>query len=292
VAFPTNGTTEVVYVYAPVYTVAFNSNGGSAVPDQIITQDSANVATNGRSATKPTNPIRTGYTLEGWYLESSLTGAKYDFNTPVVGDITLYAKWQANSYQISYFANAIDATGTMPNTAVVYKSNAQLSPNIFVREAYDWVGWNTAADGGGEAYEDEYQFEPYQIAGNLSVYAQWQIKSYTVTFVDPDGNILKVETVNHGDGATAPATPHRDNQTFKNWDKAFDNITGDLTVMAVYEQNPPVILGIPDTGLLRTGTIAVVVALPLALLALLAISSRSYKKIKVKQPIDEQIFRL
>jgi len=67
------------------YTVTFNSNGGSAVIDQFIG--------NGRTATRPDNPTRSGYVIENWYRDSGLT-TLYNFSTPVTSNITLYAKWK------------------------------------------------------------------------------------------------------------------------------------------------------------------------------------------------------
>ncbi len=58
---------------------------------------------------------------------------------------------------------------------------------------------------------------------------------YTVTFKDHDGKALKTEEVEHGNAATAPADPTREGYTFTGWDVAFDNVTGDLTVIAQYE---------------------------------------------------------
>lgn len=67
-----------------LYTVTFNSNGGSDVPGQIR----ANAA-----ATAPT-VSRAGYTLVGWYTDEAYTAA-YDFTKPVTDSVTLYAKWEA-----------------------------------------------------------------------------------------------------------------------------------------------------------------------------------------------------
>lgn len=67
-----------------LYTVTFNSNGGSDVPGQIR----ANAA-----ATKP-DSRKAGYTLVGWYTDEACTAA-YDFTKPVTDSVTLYAKWEA-----------------------------------------------------------------------------------------------------------------------------------------------------------------------------------------------------
>lgn len=62
-------------------------------------------------------------------------------------------------------------------------------------------------------------------------------ETFTVTFVDFDGTVLKTETVESGKSATAPADPTRTGYAFAGWDVAFDNITADLTVTATYTLN-------------------------------------------------------
>lgn len=82
----------------PLYTVTFNSNGGSDVPEQIR----ANAA-----ATKP-DSRRAGYTLVGWYTDEACTAA-YDFTKPVTDSVTLYAKWEAAP---RYYYNSGTTTDT------------------------------------------------------------------------------------------------------------------------------------------------------------------------------------
>lgn len=71
------------------WTVAFNSNGGSAC-------DTKFVATADGKLVKPADPTRDGYTFGGWYTDETCTQA-YGFSTPVTADLTLYAKWTKNA---------------------------------------------------------------------------------------------------------------------------------------------------------------------------------------------------
>ena len=75
-------TWEQQQVVPTVYTVTFDSNGGSAVTAQTIEE--------GQKATKPADPTKSGYDFKGW----TLNGSAYDFNTAVNGDITLVATWE------------------------------------------------------------------------------------------------------------------------------------------------------------------------------------------------------
>jgi hypothetical protein len=77
-------------------------------------------------------------------------------------------------------------------------------------------------------------------------------RDYDVTFIDPDGNVIREETVEYGDPASAPKPPARNGEKFIGWDKTFDKITGNLIVTAIYEKLPtePVVPGAPNTGLM------------------------------------------
>ena len=81
--------TNVMYVEPePVlYTVTFESNGGSPVPEQTVKEN--------ETAEKPEDPTREGYSFNGWYLDESCT-VSFDFTTPITADVTLYAKWTEN----------------------------------------------------------------------------------------------------------------------------------------------------------------------------------------------------
>lgn len=67
------------------YTVTFEANNGDKTTKQIVNRNT--------TVTKPTDPIREGYTFVGWFTDKELT-KEYDFNDNVTGNITLYAKWE------------------------------------------------------------------------------------------------------------------------------------------------------------------------------------------------------
>lgn len=71
------------------------------------------------------------------------------------------------------------------------------------------------------------------VHGDITLYADLT-HYYTVTFLDRDGNILKVEDVDEGESATAPVAPSVTGHSFDGWDVAFDNVTDDITVTALY----------------------------------------------------------
>ncbi len=63
------------------------------------------------------------------------------------------------------------------------------------------------------------------------------VETFTVSFVDFDGTVLKTETVEIGKSATAPETPVREGFVFTGWDNDFSAVTEDLTVTALYERS-------------------------------------------------------
>ena len=72
---------------ATYYTVSFDTDGGSSVPDQSVRS--------GGKATKPADPTKTSYTFAGWYKEDTFTTA-FDFDTDTIAaDTTIYAKFTA-----------------------------------------------------------------------------------------------------------------------------------------------------------------------------------------------------
>lgn len=106
----------------PLYTVTFNSNGGSDVPEQIR----ANAA-----ATKPADPTRSGYDFGGWYTDEAFT-TEYTFteSEKVTQALTLYAKWTKEAPKYYYYSPAVGSADT----------TAKASPKTFDAGVGVYVG--------------------------------------------------------------------------------------------------------------------------------------------------------
>ena len=113
-----------------------------------------------------------------------------------------------------------DWDGTVLKTQEVQHGGDAEAPADPTRAGYTFTGWDKAFT---------------NIMADLVVTAQYEINTYTVTFKDWDGTVLKTQEVQYGGDAEAPADPTRVGYTFTGWDKAFTNITADLVVTAQYE---------------------------------------------------------
>ena len=67
------------------FTVQFESNGGSPVPSQTVTE--------GDVVARPEDPSKEGFSFAGWFVDTGLVNL-YDFGMPVHGNFTLFAKWE------------------------------------------------------------------------------------------------------------------------------------------------------------------------------------------------------
>jgi predicted outer membrane repeat protein len=139
------------------------------------------------------------------------------------------------TYTVTYDANGA-TSGTAPVDPTPYSAdNAQATvlgnTGNLALGTYTFAGWNTAKDGKGTPYAAN---ETFTVSGNITLYAQWALNTFTVRFLDFDGTELKSETVSYGSDATAPSDPTREGYTFTGWDKDFTNVTTDIDIKALY----------------------------------------------------------
>ena len=92
---------------------------------------------------------------------------EYDCLTSTSNTFTLYHKYTATSYTITYNNNG--GSGSMSSTSGTL--NLTVSSNTFTKTGYTFTGWNTSSDGSGTSYANG---DTYSTASNVTLYAQWQ----------------------------------------------------------------------------------------------------------------------
>ena len=136
------------------YTVQFVSDHGSFA-DQTI-EYGETIKTD-----KLTIPEVEGYTFDGWYAEDN---TKFDFTQPIKHNTTVYAKWTANDYEVSFVTEHGDA----PTSQNVKYNGTANDPGTLTAEGYTFIGWYADA-----AHTTEFNFST-PITGDTKVYAKWE----------------------------------------------------------------------------------------------------------------------
>ncbi len=175
--FETDVVTDNITLYAKwigdVYTVTFDTQGGSPVEAQQVSRD--------QFVTRPEDPVREGYTFVGW-VTTSTGSTEYEFETAKVQkDITIYAKWTPIKYTVTFDSRGGSEITSENPKLVSYDGTIQTKPSS-TRGGYTFAGWWYKDENGKEA---EWKFgsstaaDVTKVKGDVTVYAKWKT---TVTF--------------------------------------------------------------------------------------------------------------
>lgn len=112
-----------------------------------------------------------GYRFDGWYTAPN-GGNKYDFNTPLTNNVTVYAHWIGNGYTVRFTGNGATG-GNTPDQAFQYNIGQNLHRNGFTRDGYTFTGWKRADN--QQAYGDGQWVTNLttQPNGIVTMVAQW-----------------------------------------------------------------------------------------------------------------------
>ena len=202
------------------YTVTFDSDGGSEIGNQEVSD--------GKKATEPDAPTKTGYTFGGWFVKTT----EWNFLAyTVTENVTLKAKWIANEYTLKFNSNGGNEIADM---TVTYDGDYTLPEPT--KENYVFLGWKESET----VYE---QSGKWQKASGASLTAEWDILRYTITFENAEMPPMKVA---YNNSTYRLPIPTRENCTFLGWYK--DNVkfeggillASDITLSAKWQ-------GITDT---------------------------------------------
>lgn len=193
---------------APKYAVNFETNGGSAV--EALT-DVLEVAESPATS-------KTGHTFGGWYAAADLSGEAVAFPLTISADTTLYAKWTANKYTVSFdYGDAQFGFGDDEKEVTFGTAIGELpSPGL---DGHTFAGWYA----GDAVYTAE---TVYGVANNLTLEARFAAETYTLNFdyAIPEGqeaNVSGADTaskvISYGAAVGELPTPAIEGYNFLGW---------------------------------------------------------------------------
>ena len=176
------------------------------------------------------NPTKEGYTFIGWY---DINDKKVNHPITVTKNMTLYSKYEINSYKISYYNEGVKY---IEDQKINYGENA-LKPNTNPSKiGYTFKYWSLKENG------EKYEFST-KITKDISLYAVYEINKYTVTYIN-EGIEYHKETAEYGSVVTSIQNPTKEGYTFTGW-YTKDNekvsypitVTKNMTLYSKYEIN-------------------------------------------------------
>ena len=177
------------------------------------------------------------HTIYGWYSDGSFSSS-VTFPYTLSADTDLYAKYIPKTFQVSFITD--DDSITIPKQAVTYPASAA-EPTGLSKTGYTLDGWFTGKD-----CKTAYDFNA-KVTGDITLYAKWNINSYTVSFDSNGGSSVAAQSVNYNTAASKPADPSMTGYTFAGWftgkdcKTAYDfnsNVTGNITLYAKWDKIP------------------------------------------------------
>lgn len=160
---------------ANTYTVTLNANGGKVNEKDT---DTITVTYDSEYGDELVDPVRTGYTFDGWYADSSFSGSKIERSTTVAitEDQTLYAKWTPSEYTVTLKPEGGNFDGSTENKVETVTYDKEYTLTEPTRDGYTFAGWK---DENGEDFEPG---EKVDFTDNLTLMAKWSVVPYTITF--------------------------------------------------------------------------------------------------------------
>ena len=225
--FDTDTVTENITLTAKwknctVYTVTFDSDGGTAVNKQNVMHN--------EKLTEPTPPTKAGHKFIGWHNGETL----WNFaTTAITSNITLKAKWEVSeTYTVTFNSDG----GSAVNTQHIVVGQKAVEPTPPTKENHLFLGWFNG--------EVKWNFATDVISTSITLTAKWEnTTTYTVLFNSDGGTEVAPQYIVHGGKVSDQFTEKEDHlflgwyngETLWNFD--IDTVTENITLTAKWKNN-------------------------------------------------------
>ena len=163
--------------------IDFDPMGGTVNPKTMTT------GTDGKLKENLPTPTRTGYTFDGWYFDKKYTGNKIAQGETFLRDCTVYAKWNPNTYTVTFHDNYNDPEVKSQQTFTYDVAQSLDCGSTIRRDYYTLSGW-AETSGGPKKFAPTETVQSLIPSGNKDLYALWTYAPRRVTF-DADGGKIK-----------------------------------------------------------------------------------------------------
>ena len=240
-SMPANNVTLYAMWIVNSYTVSYDGNGSDS--GTVPVTEIQNYGTTATVSSNTGTLTKTGYTFAGWNTAMNGSGTNYTagatFTMPT-GNVTLYAKWVINAYNVTYDGNG-NTNGTAPsNQTSTYNTSITLQTNSgsLTKTGYTFAGWNTAADGSGTSYAVGANY--IVPCGDTLLYAMWTTNTYNVTYQgngNTNGLAASIQNGVYNTSITLQTNSGsltKTGYTFAGWNTAADGSGTDYSVGVSY----------------------------------------------------------
>jgi uncharacterized protein (TIGR02145 family)/uncharacterized repeat protein (TIGR02543 family) len=202
----------------PTYSIIYygNNNTGGTAPLTVNCDSGSQV-----TIAEKGSLLKTGYSFTGWNGSSDGSGKAYVTGSKLTMDtvnIALYAQWTINTYTLKYKGNGNTGGVAPDSTKHLYGAQVTVAAaGNLAKTGYSFIGWNTDSTGKGIDYAPGVTITIGE--ANVTLYARWTIKSYTIIFNPQGGNEIPAQTIKYGDTAVTPTVPTKQSYIFDGWFK-------------------------------------------------------------------------
>lgn len=168
-------------------------------------------------------------TFSGWYKDEMLNSLFAD--SVVDSDTTLYGMFCGTNYTVTLDMNCGDASSLPSLHPMIIECNGiyGILPRNVTRFEHTFNGWFTERDGGTKVESGDAVNTPI----NHTLYAQWTINQYTVTFVFNNGEANEIKTFDFNATIEYPKGAQKEGYTFNGWDRIVAAMpAGNITITA------------------------------------------------------------
>lgn len=204
IAIGIEGTSDITKVGTieapkPSYTVNFYDFDGNIIDTQTVQE--------GKNATVPESPEKTGYDFCGWDKSTTRIMENTDF----------YPEFEKKEFTVVF----VDWQNQFLKVEKFKYGDALSTPDAKTVEGYKFVGWDNKSN---------------IVTQDMVVTAQYEANKYKIEFVDQDGKVKDTQYVDYGDTAVVPDDIKGDNITFDGWlnEEESTEVTHDAKIYPEY----------------------------------------------------------